>query len=261
MSQFGSGNPSPTPAQSTPQRANIPLILVALGLALVAVIANSAYINHIRSQREASKITIYQLAGPVEPGDKLRMKDLTPYSIYETDREHYVDALGAVTEQALSTKLGQEFEKYANTGRYLTYELFTAETSTGAYDLREGMRAHVLPIDRKTTPPILVPNNTVDILAYLQPPNGRSRTYLIKERVRVLAVGDRTAKSQGSGRGFSTVTVEVKPTEARQLSTILRYAPDKAFQLVIRNADDLEWTIPEGAINPQVLNVLGIGNE
>jgi len=259
MSQFSnSSTSSPSPQGSAPsRRANVPLILVALGLGLVAVIANSVYINHIRSVQEGNKFTIYTLVRPVEPGDELRREDIKSVEMYERDREHYERGIGAITKEALSTKLGQAFTKYAESGQYLTYNLLTSESRTGSYELRKGMRAHVLPIDRDTTPPILMPNDTVDIMAYLEPPSGRSQTYLIQERVRVLAVGERTAKSQGRSGSFSTVTIEVTPEQAQQLSTILRYAPDDAFQLNPRNPGDLQETL-NGEINPQVLNLLGL---
>jgi Flp pilus assembly protein CpaB len=261
MSQFSrSSTPSSSPQGTAPsQRPNVTLILVALGLGLVAVIANSVYINHIRSVQEGNRFTIYTLVRPVEPGDKLRREDIQPVEMYERDREHYERGIGAITREALSPKIGQPFTKYAQSGEYLTYNLFTTESQTGSYEIREGMRAHVLPIDRQTTPPILMPNDTVDIMAYLDPPSGRSRTYLVQERVRVLAVGERTAKRQGRSRSFSTVTIEVTPEQAKQLSTILRYTSDDAFQLNPRNPGDLQETL-NGEINPQVLSLLGIAS-
>ncbi len=261
MSQFSSGTTTPPPGAAPSQKPNIPLILVALGLGLVAVIANTAYIHNIRSEKEANKFTIYLLQRSFAPGDELEREDLKPVEMYEEARPHYVEALKALTKDEVQTQIGQRFKRYANQNQFLTYDLFTDQPGIGdgSATPREGMVWRELPVDDDTTVSLIVPNSTVDIQAYLDPPSGKPQTYLILERVRVVAVGGQTSASRKK-RNFSKVTVEVEPVEANLLSTILRYSPDEEYELVLRNPNDLTPRLPDAAdsINPRVLELLNL---
>jgi Flp pilus assembly protein CpaB len=252
----------PPPPGGTTQSANIPLILIAVGLGLVTVIATNWYIHKIKTQVASDMIVIYKLNRSVEPGDKLRDRDITPQKVPRSLQDSYVEGLGCITASDKANQIGQTFKRYAKASSFLTYELFTATGGAGGRNLqpREGKRSLTVPVDGDWTPRTLDPNDIVDISAVLNIPGRRTQDVLIMERVRVLGVGDRMLGSQGTGRSrsISTVTIEVTPEEKSALVTIGRYAVDEEFILAERNQTDTDIKIDSGSINPDVLKMLGI---
>ncbi len=247
------------------QQANIPLILIAVGLGLVTVIATNWYVHRVKTQVAADMIVVYKLNRSVEPGDKLRDRDVTPLRIPRTLQETYVEGLGAITRDALGNQIGQEFKRFAKSSSLLTFELFTRAGGGPGGDVqpREGMRSLTIPVNSEWTPRTLDPNDLVDISAVLSIPGQRTQDVLIMERVRVLGVGDRLIGSSDSGRrrSLSTVTIETKPSEKSALVTIGRYAVDEEFILAERNQTDTDIQIDSGSVNPEVLRMLGIKME
>jgi Flp pilus assembly protein CpaB len=257
-SGIGPGSAPPPPSGAT-ERANVPLILISLGLGLVTVVATNWYVHRIKTQEAGDVVLVYKLSRTVEPGDTLRRRDLTEHRI---PRAQYDDSMGAVTAADLPIQLNQKFERYAKASSVLTHNLFTPPgRGTGdQIEPQDGKRSLNIPVNSEYTPRTLAPDDMVDIRAILKIPGERTGSKLLMERVRVLGVGDRLIGMQGGSghRSFNSVTIEVKPEEAAALTTIGRYAVDEEFILVERNRTDSTITIENASINPRVLQALGI---
>lgn len=258
----GSAPPPLGRAAGSNQRTNIPLILIAVGLGLVTVIAYQWQISKINEQISLNTITVYRLSRSVEPGDKLDPKrDLLPIKVPVQFREVYVDGMKAVTEGELSG-VQREFQRSAGTNALLSWELFSPPgvESGGAINLRDDRIAMQLRVTTDNAPPFLQPGNMVDIYAMLTPPGRKSQTYLIMERVKVIAVGARTeaVPTGGRSRSYSTITVEVTPEEFRALSTLKRYAEKNEFELAYRDLDNMKIEIDTETVNPEVLRLFGL---
>lgn len=251
------GGPAKTPAPPK-TGPNFTLILIALGLGLLTVVITNWYIHQVRAQVESQRMTLYKLNHPVEPGDKLSERDYTSFTIPATEevQAHYIQGLGAFTAEEIENRHGQRFKRYANTSALLTHSLFTEEgrNAAGGPDLRDGYRGVTLEVDRSTAPPILRPQMVVDLSGYLNIRGKGEKERLVMERVRVLAVGGQTsATASNRDRGYSDITVEVLPAEARALKTIAARLPDNEFTIVIRSKIDDELEIETGSINPELV--------
>jgi len=255
----------PPPPGPTAQSANIPLILIAVGLGLVTVIATNWYIHKVRTQVEGDVIVVYKLNRSVEPGDKLRMRDVAPQQI-PAKLQDSIKEFGCITRDDLENQIGLTFKRYANASELLTYTLFTSYGGAGAnqIEIDKGYRAVTLPINSEYSSRTIAPNSTVDIFAVLSIPGRRTQNVVVKERVRVLGVGNRMLGAEGKSRGgssMSSLTIHVTNEEASALVTIGRYAVDEEFVAIERNPTDGDITIDTGSINPEVLKMLGIKME
>lgn len=255
----------PSPAGPNPgaQQANIPLILIAVGLGLVTVVATNWYVHKIKTQVSEDMMTLYQLNRSVEPGDKLRERDVTPTQVPRSLRETYIEKLHCITSEDLTLKIGETFEQYGASGEFLTFDLLTPRSNAArsAVQPAQGKRSLTIPVDSDWTPRTLAPDDYVDISAVLNIPGRRTQDVLIMERVRVLGVGDRFIGSTDTGgrtRNSNTITIEVTAAEKSALVTIGRYAVNEEFILAERNKKDREETIDNASVNPEVLKLLGI---
>lgn len=255
--------PSPT---SGARQANIPLILISVGLGLITVLATNWYVQKIKTQVSEDTMILYQLNRSVEPGDKLRERDVNPTRVPNSLKETYIDKLHCIPQEHLPNKIGQTFENYGSDGEFLTFDLFTprGDAQATAVQPAEGKRSLTIPVNAEWTSKTLAPEDYVDISAVLNIPGRRTQDVLIMERVRVLGVGNRFAGSpDGTSRGRSSnsITIEVSPDEKSALVTIGRYAVDEQFVLVERNKKDREEKIESSTVNPEVLKMLGISVE
>jgi len=264
MSQMNTTSSAPQPLgrqPGPPQQANVPLIIIAVALGLITAIATNWYVQKIKSEQALNTVTVYQLNRSVEPGQTLRMDDLTEIQIPSQYEDVYVEGMGAITRDALTVQKDRKFQRYANTSSLLTWNLFTPPGQGGdeAVTLADGHRAVPIPVSKETAPAFLEPGMMVDINATLTPPGRKTQTMLIKERVRVIAVGGRTQVARDArSRPYNTITIEVTPEESRALSTIRRYAEDESFELAYRDSGDTQIEIESATVNPEVLRLLGL---
>lgn len=271
MSQFQPNQPTvklPPPPRKpsgpSDQQINIPLILVAVALGLITVIATNWYIIDLRHTINTDTITLYQLKVSVQPGEVLKRKDLDAIQVPAKLKGNYVEDLHAVTPKEVDNytdpKAPTKFAQAGRQGQLLTFDLLLGSDGNSRVEPAEGKRAVPLPIDTETALPNLDPMSYVDISAIVNPRGQRTQSMLVMERVRVLAVGDRTANSPNvrRNRNYSTITVEVDPIEAQQLATIQQFAQDHKFRITGRNAGDNTQKIYSGGVNPELLRALGL---
>ncbi|MFA7236521.1 MAG: RcpC/CpaB family pilus assembly protein [Phycisphaeraceae bacterium] len=274
MSQFTSQQPTvklPPPRPPLPggkprdQQINIPLILVAVALGLVTVIAWNWYIVDLKHTINTDTITLYRLKVSVEPGDTLRAKDLNEIQIPSALKDTYLEDIHAVTpieiqQRYTDPRQPTKFMQSARQGQLLTNDLLVGGAASKRIEPASGKRAITLPVASEGAPPILDPNTFVDLSAVITPRGQRTQSMLVMERVKVLAVGDRTANSADTKRvrSYNNITVEVTPDEAQQLATIQQFAAEQKFRIDIRNPADNNRKIYSEGVNPELLRALNL---
>jgi Flp pilus assembly protein CpaB len=249
-------------APSNQDTGNARLVLVALGLALLAVVLTNLYIEYVRRQVDEKSITVYLLTRTVQPGDRISRQDVDARRFPASFKEGF-DAMGAMDDPGLDIRInGREpFRRSASQGELLTYRLFEAPAEREV-DKRvaRGKRAYSLPVNARTAPGGLREGMYVDIEAPFHI-GGAVVVLPIMERMQVFALGTRTAFDDPDVGGrfnvnYRNITIQVEPQEATQLSMIERLAAGE-FELHLRNPADMDAPkIPGGGINPRVIELL-----
>ena len=250
---------SQMPSAANPPSGNVKLVIVAVVLAVLAVILVNVFIGLDRSGRTGKEIEIYRLNVSVRPGDKFNSSmDVTAHLV----NEKYRNGLGKgliVGVQELANRNGKRFLRQAEENTVLTHSLFTEAGDTPML-LTPNMDMRLIPIavNSRKAPGLLRPGSYVDIEA---PFNIGGRIPLVlpvMEKVKVWAVGRRVLGEDNSRavRGYQTITIEVKPTTATQLSMVEKLAVGN-FELHLRDPADNEYPKTGGAdINPRVIELV-----
>lgn len=256
------------PTASSPQRTNVRLLAIALGLALVAVVLVNVYIGLERRGRRERSFTVFVLNRSVAPGDKLRRNDVDARLVPESFRSAFAKAVSA---DSLANLVGeaQRFRRPAPRGDLLAHDLFASdEQRLTPLAPRSGRRLVALGVSSRSASGALVPGTVVDIEAPFAT-GGRVPIVLpVMEQVKVLAVGHRTvmddADAEAAGRArplrsFRTITIEVEPWDATYLSMIDKLKVGD-FELHVRNATDQAYPKTDAPrINPEVMQLLQKG--
>ncbi len=266
MSKFTSSQPTvklpPSRPPVTPrsQQVNLPLILVAIAIALLTVIGTNWYILRLKRTIATDTVTLYRLKVRADPGDTLKRKNLETIQVPSALKDTYITDLQAVDTEGLKAFVGTKFAQPARQGQLLTVDLLLGGAASKRIEPAKGKRAITLPISREGAPPILDPMTYVDISVIVTPRGQRTQSMLVMERVKVLAVGNRTSITNNARRprNYNNITVEVTPEEAQQLATIQQYAADQKFSIVIRNPTDNNVQLYAGGINPELLRALNL---
>ncbi len=252
MAQYNDASPQ--------QLGGTKLVVAALVIAVVAVVANIIYINRIRTENARDTFDVYVLNQSKQTGEKLSWDDVRNISLPSQFRVNF-NAAGAMTRDDVDKKIKFEepFQRKSNQNELLTFNLFTPLGSSGAERITSGYRG--LPLTIKQLPPILQPEDHVDIEAPFQV-RGQGTVLTVVENVRVVSVGPYTAPEDMSGgravraTGYQTITIELKPLEATQLSMVEKAATGP-FELHIRRAGETNLVkLPTAGINPEVLRLI-----
>lgn len=271
MSQFTSQQPTVKlppprpPVKQQDQQINIPLILVAAAMGLITVIAWSWYIAKLKHTINTDTITLYRMKVSVEPGETLKLKDLYEIQVPASLEKDFSEDVHAVRPSDLKTlyldpKNPTRFVQPARQSQLLTTDLISGSAASKRIEPASGKRAITIPVASEGAPPILDPNTFVDLSAVITPRGQRTQSMLVMERVKVLAVGDRTTNSADTKRvrGYNNITVEVTPDEAQQLATIQQFAAEQKFRIDIRNPADNTRKIYSEGVNPELLRALNL---
>jgi len=248
-------------AKDKPASGSTTLVIVALGLALLAVVLTNIYIGMVRSQADADSITVYTLTRTVYPGEKLDDDDIEPKQ-FPGDFDSTFS--NRVKPESLQLRIDTVIRRTAEQGSPLTHDLFT-EPEDREIDLRitPGMRLYALPVNNRTVPGNLRPGMIVDLEAPFRV-GGKTLVIPVLEQVKVMAVGRRDiADESNEGRGrsrpitsYDTISIELTPLQATQMSMIQRMTVGD-FDLHLRNPSDRETPkIPRGGINERLLEML-----
>ena len=246
------------------------LIVVSICLAIASVIAVNLYIQSVRAAVNESSFEVYVLTRSVYPGDRLSPKDVREIRVPNSFRTSF-DSLYFVDKIGLENSISQRdiVKRSANMGEILLPSVFTGgkDIDDLARNIVPGKRLIWLPVNSNAVPGLLRPGVWVDIEApFVVPGSPLPMVKPVMERVQIKAVGLRTLadetdenanRSNRSLGAFHTITIEVTPTEATSFDMIKRIATGD-FELHIRNAEDgTTPNIPEGGINPDVLELIG----
>jgi Flp pilus assembly protein CpaB len=252
MSQLGSSNPGPppTPGRSSDQKANIPLILVAIALGLVAVLATNWYVHRVKTAVEENVVTIWKVNVSRDAGDRLREDDVSAVQVPATQV-----AEDSIQNNDIERWFDQDFRQAVSSGEFVKWAHFYGEDDGGVTQVTVGRRGKTIPVAPETAPPMLQPGHRVDLSANLEIAGSRPQNYPVMESVRVVGVGNRTLATEDAGRSsYRTITVDVEPKDAELLETIRQYAEGEEFVITLRNPNDRERE-HEG-VNPDVINDL-----
>lgn len=255
----------PTSLSTSPSSTR--LIIVAFALAIVAVIVLNLYVSQVRRAADQAAFDVYVLTKSLLPGDRIRKEDVKTIRVPNSFKPSMGD-LGAISADDLNNRIDGKtpVERSASQGDFVTYRLFETPESRRDIDknITPGKRLVSLPVNSRTSlPGVLREGMTVDIEAPFNLGGSIPITLAVMERVRVIALGSRAVYDQDVNTGrarttgsFNTITIEVTPDEATQLSMIQRLAAGD-FDIQPRNpADTGTPKIKTGGINPEVLDLL-----
>lgn len=239
------------------------LVLVAFMLAVLSVILINFYIESVRSQAAEKTFTVYQLTKSVRAKDRIAKKDIRPIKLPDRFKEAF-DQLGAVDSVDLDVraKEKEQYRRSANTGEIITYSLFIAPGSKDIdTNIEKGLRQISLPVNSRTAPGVLHEGMYVDIEAAFNIGAALTKQLTVMECVKIIAIGTRTIYDEASGgqnalRRYNTITIEVTPDQATQLSYVQRMMIGD-FDLHLRNPEDKKLVkIDQGGINPELLDLI-----
>lgn len=266
-----SQNPSPSSSAAPPGKASTPdtkLVVLALVVALGAVILVNLYIYGVKQSVQEGEFSFFRLRIDKDSGEVLRREDVEKVSVPERFR----DAFRGVVEPspvnpAEPERLGDVFTRDTYQGAPLVTAMFDDLTGDPARGLiKPGFRGMALTVDSKTLPKPLKAEMRVDLMAPVRGAGGRREVMPVMESIRVVSVGASTIVDEnrrGNARAdsnFEIITVEVTPEEAVVLSEVSQLVQQfGVFSVFLRSpGDNRPAYIPEGGINPELLQRLGL---
>ena len=256
----------PSPPGDADPAASTRLLLVALGVALLAVLLVNLYIYSVKQSVAEGEFQFFRLRVAKEVGSTLAADDVEPVGVPERFRDAFRDVVEP-NDQGEPLRLGDTFTRAAELGEPLTTRMFDDLTGDPTRTLvRDGYRGVALPVVSKSLPDPLKPEMRVDLIAPFRGPGGNRVPLVVMENVRVVSVGERNIvdeQRQDGGRfggSFETLTIEVRPQEAVLLEEITEaVSAIGAYTVLIRNPDDTSPVfVTDGGINPRVLEDLGL---
>ncbi|MCE9592515.1 MAG: Flp pilus assembly protein CpaB [Planctomycetes bacterium] len=258
MSQAQSG-------QTTPQ-GGTKLVIVAVVLALFAVVVLNLYVAQVRRAVEQDSFEVCVLTRSLMPGDKIKKEDVKTVRVPKSFKDS-LNTLSAMEKADLDSRIDsmERVERPASAGSIVTFPMFQAPEGRRDLDknIKPGFRLVSLPVNSRTVPGALREGMMVDIEAPFNLGGALPVTLPVMERVHVIAVGARTVYDDTGTPGrqrvtgsYNSITLEVTPDEATDLSMIERLASGE-FEIQVRNPTDTDTPkIKTGGINPEVLDLI-----
>lgn len=257
--------PGQAGAASPAAPASPKLVGLALLIALAAVVLVNLYILGIKKAAEEGEYQFFRLVVAKDVGQTLELEDVRLVGVPESFRDAFRDVVEP-NSQNQPLRLGDPFTRRAEAGEPLTTRMFDDLTGDATRRLiTQGFRGVSLPVVSKMLPDPLKSEMRVDILAPVRTPGGRQEIMPVMENVRVVSVGSRNIEDEKSGNrsatNFETLTIEVRPGEAVLLEAITQEVQKTGvYRVLLRSPDDQRPTfIPEGGLNPQLLERFGLG--
>ncbi len=260
---------SPPPAPSSGQARLSPtgpaggstkLLIVAAVLAVVAVVLVNLYVEAAKRSVDTDEFPVFRLRVSKSPGQTLEARDVERIAVPEKFQPSFAGAVGPNADGQADT-LGEVITRPVEVGEILEYRHFDLLTEDESRLLiNDGMRGIALPVDASTVPDPLRPEMWVDLEAPFRGNAGDTVILPVMERVRVVSVGSTNIIDEQRGRGgrsgVGKITLEVTPDQASQLETIKSIVTG-SFRVHLRRTEDRgRPKIPDGGINPAVLQLL-----
>ena len=239
------------------------LVLISMAVALVTVVLVNFYIARIRAQVTESQISVFKLTRSVRPDDRLQARDIEEVPIPKRFKEA-MDKLGAIDRTGVELRVTEKrkFRQSAGQGQILTFDLFDESGIVKPPNISEGMREIALTVNSKLQTGKIRPGHYVDIIAPFETGGEVPESLLVLERTKVVALGTQTIEESSSRTGgntrvrsYHTITIQVTPDVALQMSMIQRMVPE--FELHLRRSDDREkMKTKPGQISDRVKKIL-----
>src|SRR5690606_24479486 len=167
------------------------LVVVALGVALAAVIVVNLYVEQVKAQVRQDSFTLYRLNRSLRPGERFKLDFV---DAVQWPKSFEGSAQGLVRDDGAQARVGDEIRRFAEQGQFLRNDAFTAPALENDYRRpRIGMRFVKLKVNDEAVPGNLQPEMVVDIFAPFPSGTGVPEILPVMERVKVVAVGTRTA--------------------------------------------------------------------
>lgn len=223
---------------------NLVMLLTSLGLGVAGVYTVDGYISEQIAGYRRSLDTGQNLIEVVVPrrdlvrGTRLQVQDMVTRAVPQM----WVHR-GVVTEADYQNAAGQRLAFDIEAGKPLLWAyLESGRNPTFSGRLPEGMRALTIPVDQiNAVSGLLRPNDRIDLMLTYRPEGqDENRTIPLLQDVLVLATGDRTVAERDGAepsrpQRFSTVTLQVRPDDAKR---IILAQKEGGITAVLRHPDD-----------------------
>ncbi len=244
-----------------PSKGSAKLLIVAIGLAILAVILVNLYVAASRRSIRADEFVVFRMDVRKSPGQILQPEDTRPVRVPQTLRDSFAGAIAPNAAGTAPQRVGDTLTRPVEPGDILEARHFDLQTQDETRLLiRPGLRGIALPVQSSSLPDPLRPEMMVDIEGPFRARGGRIRVMPVMEMVRVVAVGSTNIVDErrggGAGSGVSKITLEVTPQQASELEFILSEVAGE-FRVHTRNPSDTERPKTGGpGVNPEVMKLL-----
>lgn len=216
-------------AEEAPAVQNWRLLVVAIVLGLIVAIVYNIHIGQVREEARGEMVTLLRLNRDIRPGDRLKAEDISRVKEPKT----LADNLGNVmTATDYEYALGKAVNTNVTKDSFLTFAhiLTTSEKDRPSIGLTPGMVGFSLQVDPHLVPGrLLRVGDHVNIMGTFTI-SGKTSNFTIMEGARVLTIAgeigksDRSVRSDDGMPSFQSISIEVSPTVAKELSNVLSHA-------------------------------------
>lgn len=210
---------------------------VALGVGLLAALAAQSYLANrmaeIEARSKGQTVNVVVAKRELRKGDRIT-EDTVAVRAVPVDYAHSQAIFPENFEQAAGQALGFPLKP----GEMVLWGLLeTKRAPTFSSRVAEGRRAITVPVDEiNSISGMLEPGDLVDLVLTVEQ-GGEKLSFVMQQKVPVLATGQRSVDDPKSGekRQYSTVTLDTTPEQARN---IIRAREAGELTALLRNPQD-----------------------
>jgi Flp pilus assembly protein CpaB len=216
-------------AEEAPAVQNWRLLVVAIVLGLIVAIVYNIHIGEVRKEVRGEQVMLLCVNRDIRPGDRLKAEDISRVERPKTLVTYLGDPLTATDyEYALGKVVNTNVMK----DHILTFAhiLTTSEKERPSIGLTPGLVGFSLQVDPHLVPGrLLRVGDHVNIMGTFTI-SGKTSNFTIMESARVLTIAGEIGKPERGSRGedgmpsFQSISIEVSPTVAKELSNVLSHA-------------------------------------
>lgn len=222
----------------------IMVLIVAIALAGIATFSIWSYLKSKQQEVERSKVVMTEIVAAAENiplGSTLEERQLKKirWPIADVPPGTFTDT-GLVIGRTVVSNLFQGEP-------LMEAKLISGDVKTGtmAYIIPDGHRAMAVAVnDVAGVAGFVLPNSAVDVVVTTQSSRGQSRSKIVLQNLRVLAVGQKMEEKGGKAVQVPTVTLSITPAEAEKLALAGNIG---TLQLLLRGTKDNAAASTRGA--------------
>jgi Flp pilus assembly protein CpaB len=228
------------------------LVLIALGMALLAVLVTFVWVQQIKKSHEAQTMQVYLLTRDVHHGELITAaRDVEAQDVPKGGKiETAFTKMHAATRDTIENFNGKYWGQDASQGQLVTDTLFNAQASTSVIPPPDRDKAHIaVPVTDSKNAGDIRPGDYVELRAPFRGPNGVPKMTTVIEKVKIIQLG---AESEDAGRNsartpsYRSATLEIDREDVSELDDISKSISGE-FEMVL--------------INPQVVATTRITKE